>query len=274
MNQSPQLLPRDDEEASALIAHVLRKEGIDLRLAVTATHAAQNQGRVEVFLDDGSSVEGDALLLAVGKQPNIAQLNLEAAGVRLKDGNLVLDDRLRTSQPHILAAGDVTGGPQFTHYAGWQAVQAVRNALLPLSSKAVRSLAPWATFTDPEVAQAGLTEAQAQAEYGDKVQVTRLPMTRADRAMTEGKPAGFMKLVHLPDGRLLGTAIVGHNASEMINDWVKVLEKRGRVWDAAGAMRVYPSLGTANVILATEQIKQQLASGWIGRMLRGLVRLS
>lgn len=274
IDQANQLLPSADVEASTLIANSLGEEGIDFRLGVTATGAVQNQARIQVSLDDGSSIEGDVLLLAVGKRPNIAGLNLEAAGVRLEDDNLVLDDRLRTSQRHILAAGDVTGGPQFTHYAGWQAVQAVRNALLPLSSRGTRSLVPWATFTDPEVAQAGLTESQAQVEYGDKVQVTRLPMTRADRAMTEGKPAGFMKLVHLPDGRLLGATIVALNASEMINDWVKILENRGRVWDAAGAMHVYPSLGTANVILATEQIKQQLASGWIGRIVRGLVRLS
>ena len=274
IDQATQLLPGADEEASTLIANSLGEERIDFRLGVTVTGAAQNRGLIEVFLEDDSSVEGDALLLAVGKQPNTAKLNLEAAGVRLEDGKLALDDRLRTSQSHILAAGDVTGGPQFTHYAGWQAVQAVRNAFLPLSSKGKRSLVPWAIFTDPEVAQAGLTEAQAQVEFGDKVQVTCLPMTRADRALTEGKPTGFMKLVHLPDGRLLGATIVGHNASEMMNDWVKVLEKGGRVWDVAGAMRVYPSLGTANVILATEQIKQQLASGWLGRMLRGLARLS
>ncbi len=274
ISSTPQLLPRDDVEAANLIADVLCDEGVDLRLGVTATHAEQQQAMIEIYLDDGTSIEGDAVLLAVGKQPNFARLNLKAAGVQVQAGNLVLDDRLRTSQPHILAAGDVTGGPQFTHYAGWQAFQAVRNALLPLSSRGVRQHVPWSTFTDPEVAQAGLTEAQARRDYGDTAQVTRLPMSRADRAMTEGKPAGFMKLIHLPNGRLLGTTIVGVNAAEMINDWVKVLEKRGRVWDAASAMRVYPSFGTANVILATEQIRRQVATGWLGRVMHGLVRLN
>ena len=274
VDQATRLLPQDDEEASALIMRVFRDEGIEFRCGLRASHALQKQGMLSILLEDGSSVEGDVLLLAVGKQPNISGLNLAAAGVQIEDTGLILDDRLRSSQAHILAAGDVSGGPQFSHYAGWQAAQAVRNALLPLSSKGIRSVVPWATFTDPEVAQAGLTEAQARVRHGDKVQVTRLPMTRADRAMTEGKATGFMKLIHLPGGRLLGATIVGLNASEMINDWVKVLEERGCVWDAAGAMRVYPSLGTANVILATEQVKRQLASGWLGRILRGLTRFS
>lgn len=273
ISRASHLLSHDDVEASTLIADVFRQESIDLRLGVPAIRAHQRQDGIEVILEDGSAVISDQLLLAVGKRPHLTGLNLEAAGVQTRDGRLVLDDRLRTSQPHILAAGDVTGGPQFTHYAGWQGVQAVRNALLPWASKGVKPVVPWATFTDPEAAQAGLTEAQAHLLYGPRIQITRLPMSRSDRAMTEGQPQGFMKLIHRPDGRLLGATIVGHNAGEMINDWIRVLEKRGRVWDAAGAMRVYPSFSTANVTLAIEQIRHQLASGWIGRALRGTVRL-
>lgn len=273
ISRAPTLLPRDDPQASSLIADVFRQEGIDLRLGVSAISAQRKPDGIEVILEDNSTLIGDQLLLATGKQPHLASLNLEAAGVATSDGRLVLDDRLRTSQRHILAAGDVTGGPQFTHYAGWQAFQAVQNALLPLSVKGIKPVVPWTTFTDPEIAQAGLTESQARQRYGDQVQITQLPMNRADRAMTEGKPPGFMKLIHQSNGRLLGATIVGVNASEMMNDWIRVLEKRGRVWDAASAMRVYPSLGTANVILATEQIKHQLSSGWLGRVLRGISRL-
>lgn len=273
LSRATTLLPRDDPQASSLIADVFRQEGIDLRLGVSAISAQRIPDGIEVILGDNTTLTGDQLLLATGKQPHIASLNLEAAGVETSDGRLILDDRLRTSQRHILAAGDVTSGPQFTHYAGWQAFQAVQNALLPLSARGIKSVVPWATFTDPEIAQAGLTEAQARQKYGKRMQVTQLPMSRADRAMTEGKPAGFMKLIHQSNGRLLGATIVGMNASEMMNDWIRVLEKRGRVWDTASAMRVYPSLGTANVILATEQIKHQFASGWIGRVLRGISRL-
>jgi pyruvate/2-oxoglutarate dehydrogenase complex dihydrolipoamide dehydrogenase (E3) component len=273
ISRAPTLLPRDDPQASSLIADVFRQEGVNLRLGIAAISAHPTPDGIEVVLEDKSTLSGDQLLLATGKQPHIASLNLEAAGVATSDGQLVLDDRLRTSQRHILAAGDVTGGPQFTHYAGWQAFQAVQNALLPLSARGIKTVVPWTTFTDPEIAQAGLTEVQARQRYGDQVQVTQLPMSRADRAMTEGKSSGFMKLIHQSNGRLLGATIVGLNASEMMNDWIRVLEKRERVWNTASAMRVYPSLGTANVILATEQIKHQLASGWLGRVLRGVSRL-
>lgn len=273
VSRATTLLPRDDSQASSLIANVFRQEGIDLRLGVSVIGAQHKPDEIEVILEDDTTLIGDQLLLATGKQPNIASLNLEAAGVATSDGRLVLDDRLRTTQRHILAAGDVTGGPQFTHYAGWQAFQAVQNALLPLSTRGIKPVVPWTTFTDPEIAQAGLTEVQARQMYGEHVQVTQLPMSRADRAMTEGNSSGFMKLIHQSNGRLLGATVVGVNASEMINDWIRVLEKQGRVWDTASAMRVYPSLGTANVILATEQVRHQLASGWLGRILRGTSRL-
>ena len=275
IGRARQILPRDDQAAARLLTERLRNEGIAIKTGLTALGAESQGNTIRVRLEDGATVEGDRLLIATGKTPNLDKLNLDAAGVRLENGKLVLDDYLRTAQRHILAAGDVTGGPKQTHYAGWQAFQAVRNALLPLlSGKGMRATIPWATFTDPEVAQAGLTEAQARARHGDTVQVTQLPMKRADRAMTSGEPSGFMKLIHLANGRLLGATIVGVNAGEMINDWQAVIEKRGRILDTAGIMRVYPTLGTANVILATEQINHQLTDGFLGKALRLMVRLT
>jgi pyruvate/2-oxoglutarate dehydrogenase complex dihydrolipoamide dehydrogenase (E3) component len=274
IGREPLLLPRADEQASAFIGKVFQNEGIACQLSVDAVEAEQREGQIAVRLSDGTTVSGDSLLLAVGKRPNIDGLKLEAAQVEVQDGKLALTDRLRTSQPHIWAAGDVCGGAQFTHYAGWQAFQAVRNALLPLSSIGVRASVPSTTFTDPEIAQAGMTEREARAQHGERVRITEMPLSRADRAMTEGRPEGFMKLIHLSNGNLLGAAIVGANAGEMINDWIAILEKKGRVWDAALPMRVYPTLGTANVILATEQVKTQLAKGWLGRILRMISRIS
>lgn len=268
------LLPREDDESSAFIAEVFAREGIRVLLGVKATGAHRDGDAIAVSLADGSTVRGSAVLLALGKQPHLGSLNLAAAGVAVRDGRLVLNDRLRTSQPHIWAAGDVAGGPQFTHYAGWQAFQAVRNALFPLTSVGTRAHVPAATFTDPEIAHVGLTESQARAQHGADAQVTRLPLSRADRAMTEGKPEGFIKVIHLPNGKLIGAHIVGVNAGEMLNEWVSIFDKGGRVWDAAFPMRVYPTLGTGNVILATEQVKMQLASGFLGHLLRGVSRLS
>jgi pyruvate/2-oxoglutarate dehydrogenase complex dihydrolipoamide dehydrogenase (E3) component len=276
IEQQARILPNVDDEAAASVRQQLLDDGITLyeNCAVERAHALQAE--IQLNLSNNQPVTGDKLLLAVGKRPQLDSLNLTATGVETRDGLMILDERLQTSQRHIYAAGDVTGSAQYTHYAGWQAFIAVRNALLPapLGGRGVRNWTPYALFTEPEVAQAGMTEAQARAKHGAQVHITQLPMTRADRAMTEGKRAGFMKLVHLPSGKLLGATIVGYNASEMINDWIAVLERGGNVSSAASAMRVYPSLGTANVILATEQVKAWLGSSITGRVLRTLRRLT
>lgn len=275
VEQTTRILPNADEEAARHIRAVLLDESVFIAEGCSVEKAWQQDGRVHIRLSSGNSTSGDALLLAVGKRPHLDNLNLAAAGAETRDGKLVLDERLRTTQRHIYAAGDVTGGPQYTHYAGWQAFIAVRNALLPapLGGKGTRATTPYAIFSDPEVAQAGLTEDTARQQYGTRVHITRLPMTRADRAMTDMRGDGLMKLIHLPDGKLLGATLVGSNASEMINDWVAVLERGGNVSSAATGMRVYPSLGTANVILATEQVKSWLASGITGKLLRALVKI-
>ncbi len=274
LSRTDQILPRDEPEAAQLLMDILQREGVTIKLGVAAERASGSAGDMTVHLEDGTTVTGDVLLLAVGKTPNLEKLNLAAAGVETQKGKLVLDERLRTTQEHIYAAGDVVDGPKFTHYAGWQSVQAVRSMLLPGTPKIKRAVVPWTTFTDPEVAHTGQTEKQSREEYGSRVRVTQLPMTRSDRAMVEGKPTGFMKLVHKRDGHLLGATIVGMGAGEMINEWTRVLEKGGRVWDAAGSMRVYPTQGTANVALATEQIKGQLDAGLLGRTLRWISHLS
>lgn len=266
------LLPRDDPDASYLIMEVLRREGVDLRLNTQAKCASGTHGDIHVQLRDGAVIQGTHLLLAVGRRPHIDSLNLSAAGVETHDGRLRLTPSLRTTQKHIYAAGDVTGGAQFTHYAGWQAGQALTNMYLSVGFSGVMDTVPHATFTDPEVAGAGLTEAAAWAQHGNTVQVTRLPITRADRAVTEGSTEGFMKLVHTRGGKLLGVTIVGANAAEMINPWVRQIGKRFGMINTALTMNVYPTLGTGNVILAIHQIDQQLQSGVLGRVIRGALR--
>jgi len=130
---------------------------------------------------------GDVLWVAVGRRPNVEDLSLKEAGVAFDEGGIDVDGTLRTSQPHVFAAGDCLGTHQFTHDAGRQAAVAVRNALCPLSSKGVRPHVPWTTFTDPEIAHAGLTEAQAR-DVGGGVETRSWPMSKVDRA----RAAGFL----------------------------------------------------------------------------------
>ncbi len=266
------LLPRDEPIASYVLAEVFAAEGIDLRYNVRARRAWQDGGGIHLVAGDDELV-GDALLVAAGRRPNVDSLDLERAGVTYSQRGVQVDEYLRTSQRHIYAAGDCTGGYQFTHYAGWQAFIAVRNALLPGTSKGVTDLVPWTTFTDPEVAHVGLTEAQAQNEFSDAVMSCEWPMERVDRAQAEGDTAGFIKLIHRKDGTLLGATIVAGRAGEMLQEWIVALDRGLKVGDLANAIHVYPTYSTASMQAAAAIRVSQWLSSTSGRVIRGLARL-
>ncbi|MCH7606056.1 MAG: FAD-dependent oxidoreductase [Chloroflexi bacterium] len=267
------ILPNDDPEAASLIARQLMKDGVDLRFGASAAKAWQNGDGIHLELDGGELV-GDALLLATGRRPAVAGMDLEAAGVRYSDAGIEIGSRLRTSRRHIFAAGDCAGGYQFTHYAAWQGFMAVRNAFLPGSTRGVLSEVPWATFTDPEVAHAGLTEADARAKIGEGVMVCSWPMEQVDRALTEGDTAGFLKLVHKSDGSLLGATIVAPRAGEMIQEWILAMERGLKIGDLASSLHIYPTYATASLQVAAHIRVEQFLSGTSGKVIRGLARLA
>jgi pyruvate/2-oxoglutarate dehydrogenase complex dihydrolipoamide dehydrogenase (E3) component len=266
------VLPRDEPEASQVLAQVFAAEGINLRLNARAERVRQEGEAIHVMAG-GEELVGDALLLAAGRRPNVKGLDLERAGVTYTEKGIQVDDNLRTSQRHIYAAGDCVGSHQFTHYAGWQAAMAVRNALLPGASKGVTDHVPWTTFTDPEVARIGKSEAQAREEFGDTVQTFEWPMEHVDRARAEGDTAGFMKLVCGKDGKLLGTTIVAGRAGEMIHECIVVMDRGLKVDALANVIHVYPTYSTAIMQAAAVIRVEQLLSGTSGRVIRGLARL-
>jgi pyruvate/2-oxoglutarate dehydrogenase complex dihydrolipoamide dehydrogenase (E3) component len=267
------LLPRDDPAASLALAEVFTAEGIDLIYNARAELAWHDEaGRIRLGAG-GNGLVGDTLLLAAGRRPNVDGLGLARAGVAYSPAGIQVDDTLRTSQGHIYAAGDCTGGPQFTHYAAWQAGLAARNALLPGASAAVAEAVPWTTFTDPEVARAGLSEARARQKFGDDVTTTQWPMDRVDRARTEGNTAGFIKLVHRQNGRLLGATIVAARAGEMIHEWIVALQHGLSVDHLSAALHVYPTYAVANMEAALSVRLERLLSGLSGRALRTLARM-
>ena len=268
----PRLLPRDEPEASRVLAQVFESEGIDVRLGARVERAWQDEDGIHLLAGD-EEVVGDTLLMATGRRPNLEGLDLERAGVTYGQDGIQVDDQLRTSQRHIYAAGDCTGGYQFTHYAGWQAFMAARNALLPGTSRGISDRVPWTTFTDPEVAHVGLTEPQARDRFGDDVMTCEWPMERVDRARTEGDTTGFLKLVHQKDGTLLGTTIVAARAGEMLHEWILALDQGLKVGDVAQAIHVYPTYATASMQAAAAIRVGQLLSGTSGRVVRGLARL-
>ena len=266
------LLPRDDPEASRVLGEVFESDGIKVAYNARAEHAWQDENGIRVDAT-GDQQMGDMLLLTSGRRPTVTGLDLEKAGVLYDERGIKVDDDLRTSQRHIYAAGDCTGGLQFTHYAGWQATLAARNALLPGASKGVTDQVPWTTFTDPEVAHVGMTETQARSKFNDEVMICDWPMARVDRARTDRDTAGFIKLVHKKDGTLLGATIVAGRAGEMIHEWIVALHQGIKIGDLSDVIHVYPSYSIAGQQAAAAIRIDRLLSGTSGRVVRALASL-
>jgi len=265
------VLPKEDAEVQKLMQSVLEREGV--RFLLEPARSARCHGNVIFIITDTHEVEGDLLLVAVGRRPNVDGLQLEKAGVRYSSNGIQVDDRLRTNVKHIYAAGDVTGSYQFTHYAGWQAFQAVRNALLPGSSTGVSDLVPWVTFTDPEVAHIGASEEQARAEHGHRIEVHRWEMGKVDRAVCENDLSGLLKIIAKPDGAILGATIVGARAGEAILELIVAMKQRMKIGDLAGAIHPYPTYSTAVQQMAADIAVEHLLSGTSGRLVRGLSKV-
>ncbi len=270
------ILPQEDADVSEVIAQRFADEGICLlvgRAAQAICQAIEAGAGFKIELSHGQNVEADELLVAVGRRPNTEGLGLAAAGIAATPAGITVDRYLRTSQRGIYAAGDVTGGPQFTHYAGWQGFIAVRNAFLPLNTQAVRQQVTRAMFTDPEAAQAGLTEAEAREQYGGKAMVSRWPLGEVDRALTDGETGGFLKAVHRRNGAILGATIVAPRAGEMIHEWTLAIEQGIKLGDLARSIHVYPTYSMASQQLALRAEAGRLMGGRVGSLLRLLARL-
>jgi pyruvate/2-oxoglutarate dehydrogenase complex dihydrolipoamide dehydrogenase (E3) component len=218
-------------------------------------------------------IECDLLLVATGRKPTLDGLNLEAAGVKYSDKGIEVNEHLQTSTGIIYAAGDVLGGEQFSHLAGWQGFQAARNALLPGSSSGFPSVMPRVTFTDPEVAQVGLTSTQALAAHSDAV-VSTWPISRVDRAVCDNDSEGMIKIIARPGGTILGATIVGHRAGEAIMEIVMAMQNKLKVKDLAGTIHPYPTYNSGIQLLATEMAVNSTLTGVSGKVLRTASRMA
>lgn len=268
------ILPTEDPEVSEVLSRQFSHEGVQVMTGIGASSIKSGTGGngVCVELRDGRNVDAASLLVAVGRSPNVDGLGLEAAGVAAGPGGVQTDRYLRTANRRIYAAGDITGGPQFTHYAGWQGFMAVRNAFLPGNSVAVQRNVPRATFTDPEVAQAGLTEEEARVAHGGKTLVSRWPMSDVDRALTDGEIEGFLKVMHLPNGRVLGATIAAPGAGELIQEWTLAIDQGIKLGDLARSTHVYPTYSMAAQQLALRSYTERLLGGRVGSVLQWLAK--
>lgn len=236
-------LAQDDPELTAVVLDQLRGEGIDILAATPVTRLSRDDGGIGIVAG-GRRIQASHLLLATGRQPNVEELGLEAAGIAFTARGIGVDRGLRTSNRRVYAVGDVAGG-RFTHEAGYQAGSVIRNALFGLPARAT-AMIPHVTYTDPELAQAGLTEAEARAVHGDTIRVLRWPFRENDRAQAEGQVQGLVKIIATRRGRILGAGIAGPGAGELIQPWIIALERGLKVGAMAGSVLPYPTRGEAS----------------------------
>jgi len=238
-------LGKDDPELAEVVLNSLRDEGIEIAEDALAAEIRGKAGAIEVEVKDGRVFKGSHLLMAVGRKANIDKLNIEAAGIERTRTGLVVDAGMRTTNRGVYAIGDVASDLQFTHVAGYHAGIIIRSMLFGLPSKAKTSHIPWATYTDPELSQVGLTEAQAKEAHGDKLEVVRFHYSHNDRAIAERKTKGFIKLM-VVKGRPVGASIVGYQAGELINLWALALANDMKMSQIAAMVAPYPTIGEIN----------------------------
>ncbi|MEQ8965988.1 MAG: FAD-dependent oxidoreductase [Azospirillaceae bacterium] len=248
--EQDRILARDDPELVDHIRQALVADGVDLRegtgiAAVSGT--ADGNGIVVTLARDGveETVAGDALLVAVGRRANVDGLGLDTAGIAHDGKGIRVDARLRTSNKRVFAIGDVAGGPQFTHLAGYHAGVVVKNALFRIPAKVDLRALPRVTFADPELAQVGLTEDEARARHGE-IRVLRWGFHENDRAQAERRTEGLVKAICTPRGRILGAGIVGAQAGELIQPWILAIAKKIGIGALATMIAPYPTRGEAS----------------------------
>ena len=246
IDRADQILGKEDKEMADEAMAVLTSEGVEFQLNATIESVAQKGSRKEVTLKDhkGETVHltADALLVAMGRAPNIDGLNLDQIGVGTQPTGIVVDPRMRTTQKHIYAAGDVNGGYQFTHAAGYEGSIVISNAIFHLPRKADYTFLPWCTYTDPELASIGMNERMAQ-QAGIETTIWTEPFESNDRSLAEGQITGRIKLVLDKREKPLGVQILGLHAGELIGEWVAALNGKVKLSTLAAAVHPYPTIG-------------------------------
>ena len=238
-------LGKDDPEIAAIALDRIRAEGVEIVEGALASEIVGKTGDITVKTKDGGEYKGSHLLVAVGRKTNTEKLNLEAAGIETTRTGVKVDASLKTTNRKVYAIGDAAGGLQFTHVAGYHAGVIIKSALFGMPSKATDRHIPWATYTDPEIAQVGLTEAAAKEMHGDKVEVVRFEYKDNDRARAELATTGLIKVMVLK-GRPIGVSIVGYQAGELINLWAMAIANNLKMSAVAAMVAPYPTIGEIN----------------------------
>lgn len=253
------ILPKEDPEAAAVVQAQLESEEMCIHTNTRPDRVEVVDGKKVLYMGEKKLAEVDEILISTGRSPNVESLNLDIAGVMVEKHGIKVNEKLQTSNPRIYACGDVIGGYQFTHVAGYEATVVLKNALFFATSKADYRVVPWCTFTDPELAKVGLSEAEARKLYGDDIYVLKQDFAGVDRALAEGATKGFAKIITTSKGEILGATFVGPSAGELIHEVVMAMTNKMKVSALTGYIHIYPTLAEVSSKTALLLTKQTYA---------------
>jgi len=239
---------KDDPEFTSVVLDALRAEGVIIREGALVDRVDGEAGAIKVTIkteDASEIIEGSHLLMAVGRKPNISDLGLEAADIKYERSGITVNRGLVTSNRKVFAIGDCIGGLQFTHVANYHAGIVIRRALFQMPAKVNNQTVPWVTYTEPELAHVGLSEAQAK-QGGHTVNVLRWPFHENDRAQAERVTEGMVKVIVGKRGRILGASIVGEQAGELIQIWSLAVSQKLKIKAMTAWISPYPTLSEVN----------------------------
>lgn len=269
LEAAPAILLKEDPEAAGYVRDALLRDGVVIREGVKIARA---DAPATLVLDGGERIEASHVLVAAGRKPNLDGLGLDAAGVAFDAKGIKVDARLRSTNKDVLALGDCAGGLQFTHVAGWHAGIAIRNLCFKIPAKADPRAIPRVTFTDPEIAHVGMTEADAKAA-GIEFRLARWALHENDRAQAEGETHGMAKIVADRKGRVLGATLVAPRAGEMIGAWTIAVEKGLSLAAMAGSVVAYPTMAEIGKRAAGASFAAKLFAPRTRKLVRFLFRL-
>tara|TARA_R110002126_G_scaffold239459_10_gene382794 strand:+ start:103 stop:1530 length:1428 start_codon:yes stop_codon:yes gene_type:complete len=238
-------LGKDDPELAEVVLNNIRREGVVILEGANVVKTSKSKSGVTVTIEttDGQSdIEGSHLLVATGRAANVNGLGLEEGKIEYDRRGIKVGADMRTTNRRVYAIGDVAGGFQFTHVAGYHAGLVIQQILFRIPAKENREIIPWATFTEPELSNVGLTEAQAWEKHGDNITVLRWQYGENDRARAELKTDGLIKIIADKKGRIIGAAIAGAGAGEMINMWALAVTNKMKLSDVRGYIPPYPTM--------------------------------
>jgi pyruvate/2-oxoglutarate dehydrogenase complex dihydrolipoamide dehydrogenase (E3) component len=264
------ILPREDAELAAALIGRLAEEAIAARASTAIARIEREDTDIAVVLADGARIVGSHLLIAAGRRPNMAALDLPAAGIAASEGGITVNNRLRTTNRRAYAIGDVAGGPQFTHVAAYHAGIVIRNVLFRVPARVDYRALPRVIYTDPELAQIGLTEAATRAQNSGAIRVLRWSFAENDRAQTERDTEGQVKVITRNNGRILGATILGYGAGDLIVPWALAISQNLKIGALATLMVPYPTRSEASKRVAGSFYTPKLFSPRTRRLVRGL----